>query len=49
MFGQIVVRKFDLTQYMHLDSAAVRALHILPTSLDGISQLLFEKFLISKF
>ena len=35
-FGRFHISTIDLNQYMKLDAAAVRALNILPSSIDGM-------------
>lgn len=34
-FGQFRIKLFELGQYMRLDSAAIRALNLLPTAAEG--------------
>ncbi|KAH3728414.1 hypothetical protein DPMN_054370 [Dreissena polymorpha] len=39
-FGQYSLSTFDLGQYMRLDTAAVRALNLLPSALEGLNGFL---------
>ena len=44
-FGHFHMTTIDSTQFMKLDAAAVRALNLLPTTADGISNYLVLPFL----
>ena len=45
-FGQFKLKTFDLSQYMKLDSAAVRALNLVSTGPGGLTEIINFVYLI---